>query len=800
MLSNYSSRLRNSAAILTLVLSGALAPAAAQQVAANANTFTNANAAGEVETVVVTGTAFDPETAPAKSSLDTMEPQTIISKSYIQDSVAATGTYTTILAIAPSMTGTDLNGPGLSDGGVKNTLRGLSDGNFGINFDGVPFGDTNGPTHHSQSYFPTSVIGDIVVDRGPGNAGNMGPSTYGGSINLFSEVLTPESHARVNATAGSWGTTLFNGNYQTGDLQLGGFANRLMLNFQDTNSAGYLTHQTSAAQNYMVKDQLQIAPTWTVTFFANFNGLFQGLEDNSGATAAQLVAYGKDYALQTNNPAAGTYYAYNHVHKKTDLDYVRLQGDVTSTIHLDNTFYSLAYVNKTLSTTSVLQTAADIAKGITEGNGTIVGGTFFPNDVPGYTKQNAYRNWGDILRLSEDYDFGWLKGQVRTGVWWEHSSSQRERSDFDATKCFASADCNPWHDNSFADSRLYNDPKNPSNVVATPTAGPARGGFFEYIEHSGWDQYQPFIELEIQPTEDLTITPGFKYVWWNHYVNAPLEQKTKPVIAVNESFTTTRDLPFLMVNYKIQPSWSVYAQYAQGIYVPDISAFEQSGGTSVFPKAQTTTNYQFGTVYYADNWTFDGDIYYIGVDNNISFQSCTSPPFNGPVGETCATNTGAATYKGIEAEGTYAFEGDLTGLAVFLNGSLNSSKSGGKWLKQAPMWTSAGGIFYKRDFWKLSLIDKVVGQQYSDNTDTPFYKLGAYNQMDFKGSATFDNLEFSLGVYNMLNSRSLASVGITDKQPIGGANVNDYANRPNSLDQYYFQPSRSFQVGVTANF
>jgi iron complex outermembrane receptor protein len=72
--------------------------------------------------------------------------------------------------------------------------------------------------------------------------------------------------------------------------------------------------------------------------------------------------------------------------------------------------------------------------------------------------------------------------------------------------------------------------------------------------------------------------------------------------------------------------------------------------------------------------------------------------------------------------------------------------------------------------------------------------------MDFKGSATFDNLEFSLGVYNVLNSRSLASVGINDKQPIGGANVNDYANRPNSLDQYYFQPSRSFQVGVTANF
>ena len=82
---------------------------------------------------------------------------------------------------------------------------------------------------------------------------------------------------------------------------------RLMLNFQDTNTAGYLTHQTSSAQNYLIKNQLEVAPTWTVTFYANFNGLFQGLEDNAGATAAQLVAFGKDYAQQITNPAAGNY-------------------------------------------------------------------------------------------------------------------------------------------------------------------------------------------------------------------------------------------------------------------------------------------------------------------------------------------------------------------------------------------------------------------------------------------------------------------------------------------------------------
>jgi iron complex outermembrane receptor protein len=589
---------------------------------------------------------------------------------------------------------------------------------------------------------------------------------------------------------------MFNGNYQTGEFDLGGLTNRMLLNFQDTNTAGYLTYQSSAAQNYLIKTQTELAPGWTLTAFANYNGLFQVLNDNAGATPAQLTTFGKDYALQITNPAAGTYAPYNHVHKKTDMDYLRLQGDIGNGFAIDNTFYTYAYVNKTLSTTSIMQTQADIKAGFTQGNGTIVGGVKFPNDVPGYTKQNAFRMWGNIFRASKDFDFGWLTGQVRAGVWWESSASQRARSDYDATKCFSSpTGCNPWHDQSFADSRLFTGQK-------TPTSAPFGGGFFEYQEHSSWNQYQPFVELELHPLPDLTITPGFKYVEWEHNVNAPLEQKTKPVIPFAGSFTTTRDLPFAMVNYKIQPSWSVYAQYAQGIYVPDISAFEQASPLSLpnAPKAQTTTNYQFGTVYYADQFTFDADIYYIGVNNNIVFQPCNQAPIFGSAGETCAINTGTATYKGIEGEGTYAFDGELEGLSVFLNGSVGSAKTQGKWIKGAPMWTSASGVFYKMGIWKFSLIDKVVGQQYSDAGNTTFYKLGAYNNMDFKGSVTYGPLEFGLGISNLLNSRSLAAVGINDKSPIGGSGVNDIVNRGSSLDQYYYQPSRGFQFTVKARF
>ena len=793
MLFHRPGALRLSTAVLALIAGAGLAGSAKAQ-------LLSSTAAGGIETVVVTGTAFDPETAPAKARLETMQPQTIISKSYIEDSVAEGADYTTILAIAPGLTGFDVNGPGLSDGGVKNTMRGLPDGSYGITYDGIPFGDTNGPSHHSQSYFPGSTIGSIDVDRGPGNAGNMGASTYGGSINMFSEVLTSDAHAKVSASAGSWGMNLFVANYQTGDFTIGGINNRVMINLQDQNSAGYLTYQSSAAKNITIKTQTEIARGWTLTLFGSYNALFQNLNDNAGITPAQVIAYGKTYALQNTNPAAGNYAFYNHVHKKTDMDYARLQGDLGNGFSIDNTLYTYDYRNKTLSTTSVQQNAANIAAGITQGNGTIVGNVAFPNDVPGYTKQNAFRVYGNIFRGAKDFDFGWLTGQLRAGVWWEAQSTQRARSDYDATKCFASPNCNPWHDQTFADSRLYNSKTAPTTVVATPTSKPYGGGFFEYQEHSNWNQYQPFIELELHPLENLTVTPGFKYVQWSRSVAAPLEQKTKPVVPVYASYTTTRDLPFLMANYKIEPSWSVYAQYAQGIYVPDISSFEQAKPTTTYPKAQTTTNYQFGTVFYADQFTFDADIYYIGVENNIVYQLCSIAPFTGSSGETCALNTGTATYRGIEGEGTYAFEGELEGLSVFLNGSLGSGKTGGLWIKQVPTWTSAQGIFYKRGAWKISLIDKVVGQQYSDNANTTFYKLGAYSNMDFKASYTWDALEFGLGISNVLNSRSIGAVSINDSSPIGGTSVNDIFNRGSSLDQYSFQPSRGYQFTVKARF
>ena len=71
------------------------------------------------------------------------------------------------------------NGIGLSES--KAQIRGFQDGEYNVTYDGVPFGDTNDPTHHSTTFFPSNTIETLIVDRGPGNASQLGQATFGGN-------------------------------------------------------------------------------------------------------------------------------------------------------------------------------------------------------------------------------------------------------------------------------------------------------------------------------------------------------------------------------------------------------------------------------------------------------------------------------------------------------------------------------------------------------------------------------------------------------------------------------------------
>lgn len=736
--------------LVALMAVGGVISAAAPAHAADAK----APDAPELEVVVVTaprGTAA--AVAPTKASLDAIEPQSIVARTFIEDSVADTSDYTGIVAITPSTSGgVSSNGPGLSEKDV--TLRGFGDGESNVTYDDIPFGDTNDPTHHSTAYFPASTIGAVQVERGPGGAGNLGQATFGGSINLYSRTLTDDAYAQQKATYGSWNTRNFVTTLQSGELsKLGLHGVRATANFQELFSDGALSYAGVKQYNQFFKVEAPLGSNLTLTLLATHNEGHIYQPDNDGITLAQEAKYGKDFSM-SNDPSAPTYYKYNTVDKETDFEYGRLKGQFDHGFSFENTLYTYGYTNDTISAADTTQNAYEIANGIYPGWGTKAAPKG-NHDVVGYDKLNSYRVIGDIVRFTQDFSFG----QARAGLWYEWSSTDRHRFDLDRTLGV------------------------PDPREKPPATGPIPAADIQFLEYSNWTQYQPFLDVDFRPMDNLTITPGVKYIHFERKIDSPVTSKTRIVDQV-ESATFTKTLPFASVNWKIAPNWAAYAQYAQGFLVPPLKVFYVPSATS-HPglKPQQSTNYQIGTVFNSDKLTVDGDVYYIEFTDKFGKVGSKSDPFY--------TNLpGTVIYKGVEGEATYAL---AEGVAVFANGSLNSAKDdAGQQIANAPEWTAAMGVIFKHDRITASLISKFTGQQWANDGEPAGYKIKAYNTTNLIVGYDFGRIKLQGGVYNLFDSRNVTDISVNDG-PFDPANPTSTGH-----DQYWWQPERSYQLTLRA--
>ena len=127
------------------------------------------------------------ETAPEGNTLDATSARTVISSAVIQNFMAPVADFAEVLQQAPGAFSTNPNGIGLGQG--KTIFRGFPDGDYTMQFDGIPFEDTNSPTHHSWASFPSQWISTTEINRSPGQASDFGPTNFGGIINLKSPEL-----------------------------------------------------------------------------------------------------------------------------------------------------------------------------------------------------------------------------------------------------------------------------------------------------------------------------------------------------------------------------------------------------------------------------------------------------------------------------------------------------------------------------------------------------------------------------------------------------------------------------------
>ena len=759
----------------------------------------------EVDAIIVTATANQVTTVtPVRGSLLSVEPQAIITRRFMEESAPRVGDFSTIAVFAPAMVqGATPNGSGLSDGG-KISLRGFSDGAYNVTYDGIAWGDTNGPSHHGTAFFPNSVIGGVIIDRGPGNATDLGQANFGGAINLLSLPLENERSLAGVRTMGSFNTEQSVVTGQSGEVsQLNGA--KFLLNIQQLKSDGYLSNNFTNNATQMVKGSIPLAHDFALTALYTRTVGSYNKSDIGDASVTQLEQFGKNFSLGSD-PNLQNYYGINYVKKKTDFEYVRLVGPLAAGFAIDNTVYSYAYENNTESGANNLATSSANKVTLTPGPVYPGLGAAYPASlqtpgIPAYYKKNQYRVTGDILKFTHESRFG----KLTVGVMKERATTWRYILDIDALT--TRPDYREKTATKAGPSGVYS--QVPLNI--------------SYNEYSGWRQYQTFAQFEWKPTDQLIITPGIKYVHFDLHIDAPEEKLstgTQPVLGADQLYTRT--LPFLTANYHVQPNWSVYAQYAQGFLVPKIGNLYVNNLASTRVDPQLSTNYQLGTVFTADRLSIDGDIYYIVFEHKI--QTFT----DGVTGQSYSTNSGGALYKGIEVQGSYVLP---AGFSIYANWSGNASVgkndlsnplSNNHQLTAVPRWVSAAGLRYQHDQLFnpddtviVSLNAKFVGSQYltaakcssapngicaANAVLTPVTGLiPAYRQADLSATYRIGHYSIEAQVLNLFNSRILTSVKGSALIP-GTDNFALTSAQGGAANAPLYQTPRSYQITLKAKF
>ena len=601
--------------------------------------------------------------APTQADLTITQPQSVIGLDWISNHVAPTADYATIAAIAPGVTNVSTAGPGLGES-KQMTLRGFNDNQYNVTYDGIPFGDTNDFSHHTSSYFPAKMIGQVLVDRGPGSASTIGEATFGGTVALSSKDPLDTFSFIPTQSFGSYGTSLTHLEVNSGRMDdLGG--GKLIASAQYISTDTAKTNGDSSRKTGYIKYVQPIGTGTEITFLSNYNYIRFNNPDLSSLTLKQIAQLGRNFGLN-NDPTSTNCACYNFQTKQTDLEYLGVHSALSESWSLDNKVYTYAYDN-------------------TSHESPYVGTKASPTNMGGYIKINNYRAWGDTFALVHADDYG----QFRTGGWYEYTNNQRSSVAVDYGR---------------------------DQAIDVKAGQPLQGSFNAKGVYSGPYKYtmkdqlhtgQLYAEYEWHPINALSITPGVKYLDISRDIEAPINQTSKTPLRYSQTWDKT--LGYLTANYLLRDDWSIYATAAQGFLTPNLNEFYVPDPSLNKAHPEQTMNYQFGSVYKTDRFNADADVYFINFKN---YAFSTTVP-----GTTDAVYYVAkgAYIKGIEAEMTY-YVG--AGTSLFANGSLQDATFKGSRLDipNVPDRTAAIGVLYENDGFFASLFDKYAGSQKAYNS------------------------------------------------------------------------------------
>ena len=682
--------------------------------------------------------------APSGNTLDTTSARTEISKDFIQNFTSPVSDYNEVIQMAPGAFSVNSNGVGLGQG--KNYFRGFQDGQYTMTFDGIPFQDTNTPTHHSWVFFPGQWIGATDFDRSPGGASAVGPTNFGGSINLLSPDVQSSPNVRASGSYGSFNTRLLDLSLDSGDFGLGSKKSSLLADVHQLLSDGYQTFNYQKRVAGSLKYQYKFTDKTVLTVFGDLLDFWSNTPDSNAPTRSDVAKFGDNYLLN-NDPKSPNYYGYSFYHIQTDFVYIGLKTDLGHGWRLDNKVNSYRYWNK-----------QNLEKSLTA-----------LSNTSAIDKLNGANHFGDVISAIQESKYGIF----RTGMWFDWSYTDRYQY---VSSPFTWAD------------------------VASPN----------FHEHYITQTYQPFAEYEWRATSKLTIVGGIKDSRYLQHFNQYQDIKTVGCLGgvkvgnacVGGAAFTTHSvdynswLPSAAARYRVQRNWSVYAQFGEGNVIPPTSVFDvPNGAVSVPPKPTLARTYQGGSVLKFNRWTLDVNAYYIHFEN--PYASVNDPNnFNEPM----YVPTGPSNTKGIEGESNIVLG---HGVSLYMNATVGTAKYSdtGLWVANAPRDTEAVGLSWQQRNWNMGFFNKRVGKMYNDNGAVnqavpidPFSVSNIFVNYTIKTASFLRGSKLGLSVNNLFDNHNIT--GITPG--IGPTTAVPFA--PSGGDFLTLLPGRSVMVSLTVGY
>ena len=519
-----------------------------------ADTVIQLSIANIAETVTVsTALPAAAVAAPSQASLTARSAESLISNEYVRNYTSPFSDYSQVLQMAPGTFSVSANGPGLSD--TKTYYRGFKDGYYSMTFDGIPFNDTNDPTHHSWVFFPAQTIGSTVFERSPGSASSIGPSTYGGAVNLLSQSLPTQQQIAGTVSYGSFNTRLFDAQFDSGAF--GGGKSRLMIEGHELRSDGYQTFNDLKTDAFSAKYQFTPNDHTVLTAFSSIEDMHSNTPNQKGSTRAQIAQFGDNF-LMTADPASPLYFGYNFYNVPTHFEYVGLKTAVGNW-SFDNKTYTMRYHNQQNynSTTAISTTSA-------------------------VDKLNAYWKVGDYLPISYVSPIGIFT----TGVWAEYASSDRHQTP--------------------SDPRTWVDAAIPNfhETFGTTSLQP----FAEF-------GFKVTSQLSVTPGIKL----AYYKQDFTQFADSKIVGNLNGAASVSQTVEYHAWLPSVDAHYMILPSWSVYGQYGKGQNIPPTSIFDVTGAqVATLPQPILSDTFQVGSVWKSRRATLDVDVYDIKIQNDYS--------------------------------------------------------------------------------------------------------------------------------------------------------------------------------------